>query len=127
MLDAKLAERIDNRVDQGGRSADRARFAGAFDAERVSAARHDIVREFDPREVVGARQAVIGQRACQKLSGLGVEHGPLEHRLPHALCHPALYLSGKQQRVNDGAEIVDDEVAQDIDVPRLGPISTSQT
>ncbi len=96
MLDADLAERVDDRIDEGGRGTDRPRFAGALDAERVGPARHDIVGELDRRQVLGAGQAVIGQRAGQQLSGLGVKNRSLEHCLANSLCDAALHLSSQQ-------------------------------
>ena len=120
MLDPELRERIDDRVDQGRRRADRAGLAGALDAERVGAARHDVVGELDRRQILGAGDAVIGQRAGQQLAGLGVEDGSFEHRLADPLRDPALDLPGEQQRIDDRTEIVDHEIAQDVDMPGVG-------
>ena len=120
MLDPERGERVDDRIDQRRRRADRPGLARALEAERVGAARHDIVGELDRRQVVGARQAVIGQRAGHELARFGIENAMFEHRLAYPLRDAALHLAAQQQRVDDRAEIVDDEIAQDLDMPGLG-------
>ena len=59
---------------------------------------------------VGARQAVIHQRAGDELARLRVMDEMLGEGLADALCHPAVNLSCEHQRVDDGADIVDDDV-----------------
>src|SRR5207248_10376461 len=46
--------------------------------------------------------------------------GPFAHSLPAALRDLALDLPGEQQRIDDRTEIVDNEIAQDIDMPGVG-------
>ena len=54
MVDPELPERVDDRVDEGRRGADRPGLAGALDPQRIGAAWHDVVGEFQRRQVVGA-------------------------------------------------------------------------
>ena len=116
----ELGDRVDDGIDQRRRRADRAGLAGALDAERVGAARHDIVRELDPRQRIGARHGIIGQVAGQQLPALRVVDRAFEHRLPDPLRDPAMHLARQQQRVDDGAEIVDHQIAHDLDQPGFG-------
>ena len=51
MVDAEFGDGVDDGIDQRRRRADRAGLARPLDAERVGAARHDIVGELDPRQV----------------------------------------------------------------------------
>ena len=54
------------------------------------------------------------------MAALRVVDAAFEHRLADPLRHAALHLALQQQRVDDHAEIVDDEIAQDRDMPGLG-------
>ena len=60
MFDAARGERVDHRVDDRGRRADRAGLARALDAQRVGGARHDVGREGDPGQIVGAFYDTVG-------------------------------------------------------------------
>ncbi len=96
MVDTERRQCVDNGVNQRRRRADRPRFAGALDAEGIGPARDDIIGELDRRQVVGARQAVIGQRPGHELPCCGIEDGVFEHRLSDALRDPALNLAAQQ-------------------------------
>ena len=119
MVDPELGDRVDDCIDQRRRRADRAGLARPLDPERVGAARHDIIGKLDLRQRVGMRHGVIGQIAGQQLPALRIIHRAFEHRLPNPLRDPAMHLSRQQQRVDDRAEIVHDEIAHDLDQPGL--------
>ena len=63
VTDAELVQRVDDRVDDRGRRADRAGLSAALDAERVGGAGGLVGGEVDRRHVVGARHAVVHERA----------------------------------------------------------------
>src|SRR6185437_12111759 len=91
--------------DRRGR-ADRARFAAAFDTERVvRAGRPGGELDVESRQIVGARQGVIGEAAREELSVLVVAT-PFEQRLPDALSDAAVYLTFDDHWIDDVAEIV---------------------
>src|ERR1700757_1617571 len=119
MLDPDLGERVDGRIDQSRRGTDRASLAGALNAERVRAAWDNIVGELDRRQILGPRQAIIGQRAGEKLPGFWVENSAFEHCLAYSLRDAALHLSCEQQRVDHNAEIIDHQIAQNVDMPGI--------
>ena len=59
------------------------------------------------RQHVGARHAVIHQRAGQRLAGIGIEIDLLPHRLADALRDGAVGLAVHDQRIDAAADIVD--------------------
>ena len=73
----------------------------------------------DRREVARARHRVIHEGAGQQLPRGGVEADVLHQHLTHALRDAAADLTLEQQRVHDRADIVDDAVAQDLDLAGL--------
>ena len=123
------ATRVDDGVDQRRRRADRAGLAGALDAERVGAARHDIVARI--RSAAGRRRAAPRSRSdCRSAAARSRDRRRVRSSIawPTPCAIAAMHLAGQQQRVDDGAEIVDHEIAHDLDhAPVSGSISTSQT
>jgi len=63
------------------------------------------------------RDRVVGQVTAQQLPALRIINGAFEHRLADALGDAAMNLPGQQQRVDDDAEIVDDDITLDDDLP----------
>ena len=82
-----------------------------FDAERIGLARHVARLEIEIRHVGGARHRVVHEARGQQLAGGLVVDGVLHQRLADALHHAAMHLAREQQRIERGAEIVDDDVA----------------
>src|SRR3954470_24576522 len=68
----------------------------------------------DIRQIAGARQLVIHEGAGEQLPVL-VENDALHQRLPDALRDAAVDLSFDEERIDDGAEVVDADVALDAD------------
>ena len=64
------------------------------------------LRHLDHRRVVRARHGVVHERAGQQLAVVVVDR-LLQQRLADALHHAAMDLALDQQRIDDGAEIVD--------------------
>ncbi len=78
-----------------------------------------MARKAEQRRVAGARHRVVHVRAGQRLA-LAVEHGALHQRLADALNHAAVGLTLDQQRIDQGAEVVDHVVAHDLDDAGVG-------
>ena len=106
MADPERREGIDHRVHDGRRHADVAGLAESLGAERVALRRGMHVVDLGVRHVVGARQRVVHQRARQHVA-LGVEANGLERDLAPRLRERAVELTIGEQRVDDGAGVVD--------------------
>ena len=76
-------------------------------------------------QVVGARHAVVHQRAGDELAVLVVDRA-LEQRLADALRDAAVHLALDDHRVDHGAEVVDRGPGDDLALAGLGSTSTSQ-
>ena len=63
MRDAVFGERIDYRVDDGGEAAGAAGFAAALGAQRIGFGRHRMIADRHDRNVFGARQRIVHERA----------------------------------------------------------------
>ena len=66
------------------------------------------------RHIVGARHAVVHVGAGEELAAVVIDR-TLEQRLADALRQPAMDLALDDHRVDDVAEIVDRDEAQDVD------------
>src|SRR5262249_26135191 len=79
VADAVLGERIEHGIDDGGRRAATAGLAGTLDAKRVAGGRRALV-VFDDHggHIVGTRQAIVHERARQRLARAGVVHHLLQ-------------------------------------------------
>src|SRR3954471_2933190 len=117
--DAERGQRIDDRVDHGGRDADRAALADALDAERVVGARGDVVADLEVRQVGRARHAVVHERSGGQLA-LGVVADLLVQRLADALGEAAVGLPVDDHRVDDRADVVGDRDLDDLGDAGLG-------
>src|SRR6202047_5419025 len=58
-LELVVADRVRDGVDDGGGCADRAGFAATLDAKRIARTQRRGVRQFERRQVVGARHRVV--------------------------------------------------------------------
>ena len=123
------AQRIDDRVHDRLRRGDAAGLARALDAERIGRRRQLDEGDVEGRQVVGARQRVIHQRAAQQLARVRVVDGVLEQRLADALGQrrPAPGPSVSIGLIS-AAVIVDRGIAREASTaPVSGSISTSAT
>jgi len=66
--DAERAKRVDDGVHDGGKRPDIASLARTLDPQRVGLGRHRVLVGLKGRDFVGARQAVIHQRAGEQLA-----------------------------------------------------------
>ena len=83
-----------------------ARLPASLHAEHVGRGRHRMVDDCNLGRVAGARQRIIHERAGQELAIL-VVHRHFHQRLSDALDHAAVQLAFDDQRVDDGAEVID--------------------
>ena len=98
-------ERVDRRVHDARGRAEGAGFADALGAERIDRRRRDRGVQLEAREVGGARQRVVHERAGQQLPVVVVD-GLLDHRLADALRQPAVNLPLDDQRIDQVARVV---------------------
>jgi hypothetical protein len=67
-------------------------------------------RDIEIRQVLGARQCIVHERAAEHLAGVRIVYRVLEHRLADTLSDAALHLSHCQHRIDQRAEVVDRSV-----------------
>src|SRR5262249_34738341 len=94
-------------------------FARALDAERIERRGGGDVVELDVWYVERGRNQVVGQRGGEQLA-LVVELELLVEGIADTLRDAAVDLPGQDQRIDDGATIVHDDVFADLDRHRLG-------
>jgi hypothetical protein len=68
MGDTERAERVDDGVHDGGERPDIAGLPRTLDAQRVGLGRHRVFVHLERTDFVGARQAVVHQRAGDELA-----------------------------------------------------------
>ena len=112
------AERVDDGVGDRGRRCDRARLADALHPERVDRRRGDGLVELEVRQSRGLRQRVVHHRAGQQLAVVAVDRA-LPERLADALGDAAVELAVHDQRVDLVADVVDRDVAHEVDLAGL--------
>src|SRR5437763_685221 len=120
MLDPKVRQRIEDRVDDRLRRGDAAGLACAFDTERVHRCRQLGQSDVERWQIVGARQSVIHKGAAQQLARSLVVDRVFEQRLSDALREPALHLTNGQHRVDQPAVIIDRGVTFERGRPGFG-------
>src|SRR5262249_55068430 len=113
VADPERGERIDDRVHHRRRGGHGSAFANALDADRVRFARNRTEIHGHARQRVGARNGIIHQTAGQELASIRVVNDVLEQRLAGALGNAAVDLPLGEQRVDHGADVVDDRIALD--------------
>ena len=114
MSDAERRQRVDDGVDHGRGRGDGAGFADALDAQRIVRAGRGRAVEFERDQVVDLGQRVVHQRARDELSAL-VVHRVLPQRLTDALGQPPVELAVNDHRVDHVADVVDCDIAQQLD------------
>src|SRR5256885_173609 len=87
-------------------AATAAGLAAALHAQRIVRARRHRGVDVETGQVVGARHAVVHERAGHELAGIVVD-AVLEQRLADALGDAAVHLALDDHRVDDLAEVVD--------------------
>ena len=117
---AEVAQRIDDGADHHRERRRGAAFAAGLDAERIGRRQHLDDLGLERRQRVGARHAVIHERAAQRLAGRRLGVALLPHRLAHALRDAAMGLAVHDQRIDAAADVVDRGVARDRDVAGVG-------
>ena len=120
MGNAERAERVDDGVHDRGEGANIAGLAGPLDTQRVGLGRHRVLVHLEGRDLVGTRQTVIHQGAREQLARAPVIHQMLSEGLADPLHHPTMDLAFKRKLVDDGADIVDDDIAQHFGSAGLG-------
>src|SRR6266446_3743351 len=103
--------------DRSG-GADRAPLAHALDAPGRHGRRRFQVPNLGRRHVVRLRQRVVHQRRREELAVVAVDDA-FEQRLADPLGDGAVDLTLDDQRVDDGAAVLDEGVAPESDAPRL--------
>src|SRR4051812_34052265 len=98
MSDAERLERIEHRVGDRGRGANRARLADALHAEWIRRRRRDRAAEHVFGNVARARDGVIHELAGQQLPVFVVD-GPLEEDLADGMRDASLNLSFDDERI----------------------------
>jgi len=107
MFDPHRVQGIDHCIHHCWQRANRSRFARSFGAERVGRRRHSVKREFECRQVVGARHTVVHKRSREKLARFLIEGDILHYRLANAL-RPVMScccmaLSAQENPISPGA------------------------
>src|SRR4051794_35300963 len=98
MLYAERAQRVADRVHDRWQRTDGPSLTGTLDAERIALRRYFVALDLEERELVGARHAVIHERAAQALSAIGIVDHVLEQRLADPLHDAAMELALDDQR-----------------------------
>src|SRR3990170_7296065 len=111
-LDAPVGERVLDGGGDDGAGRDHAALADPLDPELVHARGKLDVDEIDRREVAGAWERVVHQRARQELSRAVVDD-LLEERAPEALRRAAVDLALDDHRVDRATAVVDDDEPPD--------------
>ena len=103
----------------GRRRTDGAGLADALGPERVAGAVGLRVGHLEAAQLGGRRHRVVREVGRDGVA-VGVVLHPLVQRLRRALCNATVLLAGDEQRVQDATTVVDRDVAQHLDVARLG-------
>ena len=107
---------LENRADERGRGTDGAGFAATLRTKRIVSAGLGFIQFACERdEIVGAGHAVIQERACKYLAAIWIVRGAFGQCLTDSLGKPAVNLGMDDHRVDDGADIVDDVIALELE------------
>src|SRR5262245_3556482 len=114
MADAVGApERVHDRIDDGRARTDRARFARAFQPERIGLARHVACLEYELRCMLGTRHRVVHEARAEQLTGRGIVYGVLHQRLADTLHRSAMHLALEKEWIERRAKVIDNDVTHD--------------
>ena len=119
MRHSERGQRVQNGVDDGRRCPDGSCLTDSLDPGGGEWRWGDGVRGFDSRNVLGAREGVSRPVVGDKRTFVVVT-GALEQRLAESLCDAAVYLSARQQWVDQRPAVVDREEPLDGDVAGRG-------
>ena len=114
-----VGERVDDRVHHRRRRRDRTRLPHSLHAHRIRRARRLGAVELPARELRGRRNEIADHVPGQQVAVLVVDRLLVE-RLRDALREPAVDLPLDDDRVHDRADVVDGDVAQQLDGAGLG-------
>src|SRR5262249_9235099 len=89
--------------------------AAALDAQRVALGGIFRQRDVEMRKVVRARNGIVEKACRDELARPRLVDRCLQHRLPHALRHAAVYLPMQNEWIDRLAAVVDRSVAADFD------------
>ena len=117
VADAEVPERVDDRVRDRRRRADRRRLADALRADRVVRRRGDGLVELPGRRLDRRREEVVHERPGEVVAVL-VVGDRLVQRRGEAHREPAVDLAVDDHRVDDVAAVVDGDEAPDVDLAR---------
>ena len=118
-LKLPIPQRVLQRLREQRTDGDRARLARAFHAHRVERRERFAVRGFDARHVEAGGQVIIHERAVEQLPVFVVGE-PFVKRVADALRHAAVNLPVENERIDDLAAIMRDQIFLDVDLHRLG-------
>src|SRR6476619_362272 len=113
--DPEVPERVDDRVRDRRRRADRRRLADALRADRVMRRRGDGLLELPGRRLDGCREEIVHERPGEVVAVL-VVGDRLVQRRREAHREPAVKLPVDDHRVDDVAAVVDRDEAADVDL-----------
>src|SRR3546814_5337884 len=108
-----------NRAHDRGQGADRARLPRALDAGRVARRRHREALDRDRGDILGPRHGILHEGRRQELAGFRVVDGLLHQRLAQPLADAAADLPFDEPRVDHPADVIDDDVALELDGARV--------
>ena len=106
MPDAEVRQRVHDRVLHGRGRADGARFPDALGPERVIAGRRLHVGQLEAGDLGRGQEGIVREAGGQRVA-VGVVDDLLEERLRRSLGDAAVPLALREQRVDDGARVVD--------------------
>ncbi len=107
-------ESVRNGVHQRGQRAGDAALAGAFDAQRILRRRHRMKFRCHRRHAVGPRHRIVHERAGEELAVVAIL-AMLHEDLAQALAYAAMDLAMHDRRIDDGADVIDGDIAIDGD------------
>src|SRR5262249_32288805 len=114
VIDAQRGQRVHHGVDHGGGGGDRAGLAGTLHPHGVDRGGRDRAVGLVQRKHVGLGHRVVHHAARHELAGFTVVHGAFPERLSHALRDAAVNHAVHDHGVDDVADVVHRDVAQDV-------------
>src|SRR3984893_8106320 len=119
-FDPERRKRTDDGVDDRRQRADCAGLTRALGAQWIALGRHRVRGDLHVRHRVGARHAVIHEAAGQVLPRFAVVDDLLHQSLAQPLRDAAMDLALEADRVHYGTDVVDDDVADDLQRAGIG-------